>query len=61
MGPQNLSRRFSDPRSSGGGATVKNCPKQAIFAHFGGPGTIPSRPFGTKFCMEVTIGPQKVP
>jgi len=30
MGSKNLSRRFSDPRSSGDGATVKNFSKQAI-------------------------------
>jgi len=48
MSPKKLSVRFDDPRTSGCVATVKNRLKEAFFARFGGPGTIPSRPIGSQ-------------
>jgi len=55
--PKKSPRRLCGPRSSGCVATMKNCLKQAFFAHFGRPGTIPSGPIGPKFGPEGTIGP----
>jgi len=55
-----LSRRFCEHRSSCCGANVKNCLKKAIFAHFGGPGTIPSRPLQHKIGLELTMSPKKL-
>jgi len=48
MSPKKLSR-FCDPRSSCRVFTVKNCLKEVFFAHFGEPGTIPSRPLRDKY------------
>jgi len=60
MCPKNLSRRFYNPRSSGCGGTVKNCLKHTLFAHFGRPGTIPSRPISHKFDPWLAMCPKKI-
>jgi len=59
MSPKRLSRRFCDPRSSCRVYTGKNCLKQAFFAHFGEPSTIPSRPLRDKCGLELMMSPKK--
>jgi len=53
--PKKLSRRFCGPRLSGCIGTLKNCLKQACFAHFGWPGTIPNKPIRHKFGLEKVL------
>jgi len=60
MSPKKLSRKLCGPRSSCCFSSVKNCLKQAIFAHFGRPGTIPSRPLRHKFGLELLMSPKKL-
>jgi len=59
MSPKKLSRRFCGPRSSCRVSTVKNCLKQACYAHLVDPGTIPSRPLRDKYGLELMMRPKK--
>jgi len=60
MSPKKLSRKFCGPRSSCCASTVKNCLKQAFFAHFVEPGTISSRPIKDKYGLELMMSPKKL-
>jgi len=59
MSSKKLSRRLCGPRSSGCVASGKNSLKQACFAHFGEPGTIPNRLIKHKFGLELMMCPKK--